>query len=242
LHDPSPLAQEATPSPFHEFRFGEPVPAGAHPPDFDFDAGLITLGPWPVRAGAARAGAARASDAGLPDEASVAQAVGLKRKAVDKPDDSEQHEGTLKTDPPKDTRGQAKSSGKKLRYSDFEGVEHVQLPDFSQTSLSFSNHHAALASFQAGLRSMEDAFVPADEDGSIPQDDAERQTAVRMVLGAIRDTTHAKNSDSSGFQSRWIPDAPKGYSALEMEVTAWEIVVSTLHTLHATSLTTAGPD
>jgi hypothetical protein len=228
-----------TPAPSQEFRIGALVSATGHPEEFDFESAKRTLGPW-----LPRQGSARRFDAGSSDGVNAPQAGGPKRKATDELEDDQERMNKPKTNysMAKTPAGAGvKPAGKKARYSNLEGVEDAPLPDFSQTLLSFSNRDASLASFQTGLRSIEDAFVPVDEDETVPQDDAQRRAVVRIVLGAIRDTTHAKDANSSGFQSRWIPKAPKGYSDSDMEGTAWEIVVSKLHLFHATQLTIAAP-
>jgi hypothetical protein len=161
----------------------------------------------------------------------MAHARGLKRKAVDEPDDDEQPEEMMKADPAEATTpsgDQTKSSGRKSRYADLEGVENSQFPDFSHLPLRFSTRDAASANFPSWLRTIEDAFIPADQDTTIPQNDVQRQAAVRIILGALRDTTHAKDSKSSSFKSRWIARAPKGYSDSDLEATAWNAVVSRL--------------
>jgi hypothetical protein len=116
---------------------------------------------------------------------------------------------------------------KKQKYSALAGVEDTPLPDYSHVSIEFTSRDAAMAAIaQKRAKQLEESFRRDEEDTSIPRNDAERQTAVRTLFGAMKDVSRTKDLNSRAFQSRWAEDSTLKYDDVDIEATCWEIVVS----------------
>jgi hypothetical protein len=141
-----------------------------------------------------------------------------------------------------DVQGPSQQPPKTGRYAKLGGVEDTELPDYSQTTLTFASREDAVQDFKTRLKSLEKHFRSSERDTSIPQTDSERQDAVCLVFGAMKDIAHARDVNSRDFNSRWAADAKRKYSDTDLEITSWEIVVSDFITAGRALLTLVAPD
>jgi hypothetical protein len=128
------------------------------------------------------------------------------------------------TAPPKDSESFPKKRQK--RYDAVADVDKFVLPDYTHTQLLHTSRDQAVSAHNNMLKSLDSHFQPPSPDSTIPQTDAERQAAVRILVDAMQDISHADDAGSKAFESRWAPNAPRKYEELDIQITAWEIVVS----------------
>jgi hypothetical protein len=154
-----------------------------------------------------------------------------KRKIGDLPDETEHRDKKVKGSPRK--RGApstptigAHQSPKKHQYPDLAGVGDEEWPDSTQTTIEFATHDEAVSDFAERLTHIKQHFKAPLKDDSIPQTQEERSTAVKALLVAMTDTTHAQDQGSKDFNSRWADEAIRKYPANDMEIACWDVVVS----------------
>lgn len=153
----------------------------------------------------------------------------LKRKPDEEPPDASHTTKKVKSDTSvqqpqlRDTSVTA-TPRKKARYAALNNVKDAELPDYSQIRLTYPTRNIALSNSKKGLQALEKHFLDSNMDASIPQTNAQRQDAARIILGAMKDTSRAKDVGSKHFNSRWAADAKNKYDNDDLETTAWEIV------------------
>jgi hypothetical protein len=113
---------------------------------------------------------------------------------------------------------------KKQKYAKHRQVLDMELPDFSQVRLAYVTQQLAEHDSKERLMALKKYFPDPASDPSIPNTNTERRDAVRIVLGALKDTSHAKDAGTKDFNSRWVDGAGKKYDDADLEATAWDIV------------------
>lgn len=120
------------------------------------------------------------------------------------------------------TQMEAKQKIKK--YAALAGVEDAPLPDYSHIKLESATREESANAFKTRLASLETHWTPPSPDTSIPVTNADRQAAVRIIFGAMKDTSNASDADSKAFHSRWGADALRKYDDVDMLETSWHVV------------------
>jgi hypothetical protein len=161
---------------------------------------------------------------------SVAQpASSLKRKSEDDPSDASRVEKRIKADTPiqrtqAERRHAPETPMKKQKYRALQDVKDTQLPDYSRVRLPFDSRGATALHSKQRLDALKEHFPNPATDLSIPNTDTGREDAVRLIFGAMKDISRAKDAGSNDFKSRWAVGAKKPYKDEDLAATAWEIV------------------
>lgn len=103
------------------------------------------------------------------------------------------------------------------------------LPDYSQTDLLFTTREDAVEDARERTKQSPTYWMPPAPDSSTPQTLQERQAVVRKLLGALKDTSRAKDTDSKSFETRWTTAGKRQYTDAALEATCWEILVRISH-------------
>jgi hypothetical protein len=114
------------------------------------------------------------------------------------------------------------SKPKPKRYTELEEAIASPAPDYSGVTLSYSTRDEAASDFQTRLKELATYWTPPKNDPTIPQSNNDRRYVVRQLLGAMKDTSVAKDK----FDSRWTPDAPRKHDDRDLEAACWEVAVS----------------
>jgi hypothetical protein len=91
------------------------------------------------------------------------------------------------------------TSLRKGRYANLAGVESSPLPDYTHTQLLILTQNAAVTEFRICINRQDIAFSSPENDLSIPKDDQDRRKYRQSLLGAMEDTSQARDSSSAAF-------------------------------------------
>jgi hypothetical protein len=116
------------------------------------------------------------------------------------------------------------ASSLKQKYRALQDVKDTQLPDYSRVRLPFDSRGATALHSKQRLDALKEHFPNPATDLSIPDTDTGREDAVRLIFGAMKDISRAKDAGSNDFKSRWAVGAKKPYKDEDLAATAWEIV------------------
>jgi hypothetical protein len=106
-------------------------------------------------------------------------------------------------------------------------LRDIIVPSYSQEQLKFGSQKQAWEKSRDRLAALETVtWMPPANDTSIPQNDTDRKTVVRLLLGAMRDTSHCLDQGGSMNENRWGPNAKELYDIGDMEKVCWDILVS----------------
>lgn len=120
----------------------------------------------------------------------------------------------------------SRKTNRKPKFQVLADVLPTPLPSFPQVQLHYPTRINASANFRERVKLQATYWTPPANDTSIPQNDADRQNVVRILVGAMKDLSRVRDIESQSSESRWVVNAPRKHDDEDIEIACWEIAVS----------------